>query len=437
MICPKCGCQLNDDAQFCINCGCRITPKAASAPKKNNSNGLIAVIIVVAILLLAGLGAVYYFLVMDRPTEHPDDCIQDMLPMETLEQGGSTTPIDAETQPQEMEAEESPKEETQPQEDQITTSANAGIPKLDYSNEVLRNTYDLYWDEINRDPDAIGYSLLNMFGDEIPELILKYKDSKGLGQYRMYFIMDGQLLPIQKGTVTAGTEDVLYGNNGTLIVVYNDTLASSASIDMGLNLKTDTLVLEGELEYTDDVLTCEADDDGLLNLILFGSDKNMSYSGWVRHKGLDYCYVSGECVVNHWFQEGDVLTYVCSEGYAAHTTTEAELQKLMDEYCQGFIDACHEQDVAFLKHATEANRKDMKYRLSDEWNKGRTFSGFDCSISIAKTDRYSGDIVLNMNVIWSFEDNSKDAKDDTVYGYYVITLIRQNDQWLVDFVEYV
>lgn len=439
MICPKCGCQLNDDAQFCIYCGCRITPKAAPATKKSNSNGLIAIIIVVAILLLAGLGAVYYFLLMDRPADGHDDGIRDMLPMETLEHGGNTVPTGAETTPQETEAEESSnsKEETQAQEDQVTTSANAGIPKLDYSDEVLRRTYDLYWDEINRDPDAMGYSLLNMFGDEIPELILKSKDSKGQGQYRIYFIMDGQLLPIQKATVTAGTEDVLYGNNGTLIVVHNAMLATSAAIDLSLNLKSETLILEGELEYTDNVLTCDADEDGLLNLILFGSDKKMSYSGWVRHKGLDYYYVSGACVINHWYREGDVLTYVCSEGYAAYTATESELQKLMDEYCQGFIDACHEQDVALLKHATDGNRKDMKKHLSEEWNRDRTFFGFVSSPSIAKLDHNTGNIILNMNVIWSLDDDGKDTTDDTVYGYYVITLINQDNQWLIDLVEYV
>ena len=437
MICPKCGCQLNDDAQFCINCGCRITPKPAPAAKKSNSNGLIALIIVVAILLLAGLGAGYYFLIMDRPADRPDDGILDMLPMETAEQGTTTSPTGVETTPQETETEDPSKDETQPQEDQILTSDHAGIPKLDYSDEVLRKTYDLYWDEIKRDPDAMSYGLLNMFGDDIPELILKSKDSKGVGQYQIYFIMDGQLLPIQKGTVIAGTEDVLYGNNGTLIIVHNTTLATSASIDLSLNLKSETLVLDGQLEYTDNVLTCDARDDGLLNLILFGSDKNMSYNGWIRHKGLDYCYISGKCVINHWYREGDVLTYVCSEGYVAYTVTEAELQKLMDEYCQSFMDACHEQDVTFLKHATDNNRKDMKYRLSDTWNKDRTFSGFECDISIAKTDRYTGDIVLNMNVIWSLIDDAKDTTDDTVYCYYVITLINRDDQWLVDLVEYV
>lgn len=436
MICPKCGCQLNEDAQFCINCGCRITPKAAPAAKKSNSNGLIAIIIVVAILLLAGLGAGYYFLVMDRPADKPDDSAQDMLPMETVEQGEATTPTESVTQPQETEAEASEQEVTEDREDQLTTSAKAGIPKLDYSREVLQKTYDLYWDEINRDPDAVSYSLLNMFGDDIPELILKSKDANGLGQYRMYFIMDGQLLPIQKGAVTAGTEDVLYGNNGKLIVVYNDTLGTSAAIDMSLNLKTETLMLEGELEYTDNVLTCDADEDGLLNLILFGSDNKMAYSGWIRHKGLDYCYVSGKCVINHWFREAGVLTYVCSEGYVAHTATEEELQKLMDEYCQGFMDACHEQDVEFLKHATDRNRKEMKQHLSEEWNRDRTFSGFECNISVTETENSTGNIVLDMYVIWSFVDDGQNKKDDTVYGYYKTTLIYQDGQWLVDQVKY-
>ena len=64
MKCSYCGCQVNDDAQFCINCGAKLSMKQSI--KQDNSNALIAIVVVVAVILLAGLGAAYYFLVMDR-----------------------------------------------------------------------------------------------------------------------------------------------------------------------------------------------------------------------------------------------------------------------------------------------------------------------------------------------------------------------------------
>lgn len=467
MKCPKCGYELNDDAEFCIYCGNRMDGKRPSA-QKNNSNKLIVLVIVVTVLILAGLFGGYFLLTMDRddpdagyiPEETyssgdnflPDPTApteEEPAPTDPVEETDPEEPTGTETEPEgEQETEPATEPETEPatepapqeteppvgQGDGTADGSEAGIPGLALDEAKLSVIHDAYWSVISGNKNAVSYGMLNMFGDVVPELILKWENDKGESYYDLYFLLEGQAVLIQKGPVEAGSDDVLYGNNGTLIIAHNSMVATCVTINKTLSVEASTVLLETAPVYTDSVLLCAADDEALLNLILYGEDGFKGCSGWVRYGGRDYHYDNGRPNVNKWFIESDVMYYVGNEGYVAYIATEDILTAMLDEYCQGFADAINAQDVSLLKNVTEANRKDTVPRLTAEWVQYRSFAGYEFDWKLEKCDDATGKIQLYLNVDWILRGDWAGAKDEISERSYYMTLVWQNDQWLADVV---
>ena len=424
--------------------------------KKSKVSPLIIIIGVLALVVVALLA----YILLGRSPKQDDQMpvpVTEQVLVETQSQEtapettpGETTDATGETQTTEQTEPgegQAPTENTEPEETtppaqgpQVVAQTGGagsdavGIPLPSVSEDARRELLKTYSDILASETNAVSYSLLNMLGDDVPELIVRC-GGETAGYYRIYFVLNNHPLLVQ-GELTAEEGDVLWGNSGKLLICRQSGTATAAGLSQMLSIVTETVADTGEITYTDTILTEAADSTGLLELALLGSSEKVSYSGWVRYNGRDYFYADKNPVNNKWVEENGRLYYLGASGYVTHSADQEELESVMDEYWTGFMEAINQQDVAYLTNATDAQKQNVKKMLDGKIFKYRTLSQFVCEVKLRERSDSTGTIQITTNVRWLSSVTWDGVKADIMDREQVVTLISQDGKWLVDNTRY-
>lgn len=458
MFCPKCGQELNDDAAFCFSCGNRLQESELLCPQKKKSK--VSHLIIIICALTFTVAALLAYILLDRspnrdfeePVTVTDQILVETQPQETTAEISTEEASEAtdETQTTEQTGSgetEAPTENTEPEETTprtenpqtvaqtaVTGTDTVGIPLPSLSEDTRREILKIYSDLLTAEPDAVSYSLLDMLGDDVPELIIRCSGEKA-GYYRIYFVLNNHPLLVQ-GELLAEDCDVLRGYNRKLLLCRQNGSATVAGISQTLSIVSETVADSSEITYTDTVLTDTADSAGLLKLALLGNSEKTSYSGWVRFNGRDYFYADKKPVSKKWCEENGRLYYLGDSGYVQYTADQEMLESVMYEYWTGFMEAINQQDVAYLINATDAQKQNVKKMLDGKIYKYRTLSQFVCETKIKDHSDSTGTILLTTNVRWLSSVTWDGVKTDIMDREQAVTLVNQDGKWLVDNTRY-
>lgn len=167
MKCHRCGCPINDNAQFCSNCG---TPIEQNGGNSSSSKEVILLTVVLAILIVAIIFIICKFFIFDSGKE------------ETVKQ----TDIDQATT------------EMITQDTEVSTTTETVMTEAPETEAKLINRYEIYiqdisWEEAKRTCESMGGKLLTIESNEEFEYIQQMIAAKGYEKKILY--LGGKRLP--------------------------------------------------------------------------------------------------------------------------------------------------------------------------------------------------------------------------------------------------
>lgn len=298
--------------------------------------------------------------------------------------------------------------------------------------------YQLYTGALSSMPDAMEYAMFDLIPDGIPELIVRRGTDESNCRFDCYSVMDNRLVHMNADGITAASCQ-LYGKDGQLFTVYQD--AALFVIEVGDDLVLTQKLTEESLEslmdtYTDSVVFCQADDDGLLDLLLMGGTYE-GLNGWIRYKGYEYFYLNGELMKNCWAEkDGTELRYLNGNGITSLSITYQEINQLVDEYYGSYLNAINYQDISYLVRSSESNTKIMKERIKSDENRACYYQLTGGSVYMAEADNEKGHLNINARMELDTYSRQTGKYMRSIVLYYTFEIAYDSGEWLVDRVGY-
>lgn len=305
--------------------------------------------------------------------------------------------------------------------------------------------YQLYTSALSSMPDAMEYAMFDILPDGIPELIVRRGTDESNCRFDCYSVMNNRLVHMNADGITA-QECNLFGKNGELFIMYQTGELFVIEVGNDLVLKKSIWDDEAPLEfldtYTDSVVFCPADDDGLLDLLLMGGTYE-GLNGWIRYKGTEYFYLNGELMKNYWAEKdnenivGDEeLCYLDSSGRIAWSIAYQEINQLVDEYYGSYLSAINYQDISYLVRSSESNTKIMKERIKSDENRACYYQLTGGSVYVAEKDNEKGHLNINARMELDTYSRQTGKYMRSIVLYYTFEIAYDSGEWLVDRVGY-
>lgn len=298
--------------------------------------------------------------------------------------------------------------------------------------------YQLYTSALSSMPDAMEYAMFDILPDGIPELIVRRGTDESNCRFDCYSVMNNRLVHMNADGITAASCQ-LYGKDGQLFTVYQD--AALFVIEVGDDLVLTQKLTDESLEslmdtYTDSVVFCPADDDGLLDLLLMGGTYE-GLNGWIRYKGYEYFYLNGELMKNYWAEKGEnELRYLNGNGITSLSITYQEINQLVDEYYGSYLSAINYQDISYLVRSSESNTKIMKERIKSDENRACYYQLTGGSVYVAEKDNEKGHLNINARMELNTYSRQTGKYMRSIVLYYTFEIAYDSGEWLVDRVGY-
>lgn len=318
-------------------------------------------------------------------------------------------------------------------------------PEEEPENSANAVAYQLYVNALASMTDAREYAMFDLIPDGIPELIVRRGTDESNCRFDCYSVMDSRLVHMNADGISA-QECSLFGKNGELFIMYQtgELFAIEVGNDLVLHKSVwgDETVQEFLGTYTDSVVFCPADDDGLLDLLLMGGTYE-GLNGWIRYKGIEYFYLNGELMKNHWAEKdnenivGDEeLCYLDSNGRIAWSITYQGINQLVGEYYGSYLDAINYQDISCLVRSSESNTRIMKERIKSDENRACYYQLTDGSVYMAEADNEKGHLNINARMELNTYSRRTGEYMRSIVLYYTFEIAHDSGEWLVDRVGY-
>lgn len=327
----------------------------------------------------------------------------------------------------------------------LNNAAGTGVytPPADEPEEEPEDSanalaYQLYTSALSSMPDAMEYAMFDILPDGIPELIVRRGTDESNCRFDCYSVMNNRLVHMNADGITAASCQ-LYGKDGQLFTVYQDAALFVIEVgdDMVLTQKLTDESLEFLMDtYTDSVVFCPADDDGLLDLLLMGGTYE-GLNGWIRYKGYEYFYLNGELMKNYWAEKGESeLRYLNGNGITSLSITYQEINQLVDEYYGSYLSAINYQDISYLVRSSESNTKIMKERIKSDENRACYYQLTGGSVYVAEKDNEKGHLNINARMELDTYSRQTGKYMRSIVLYYTFEIAYDSGEWLVDRVGY-
>lgn len=327
----------------------------------------------------------------------------------------------------------------------LNNAAGTGVytPPADEPEEEPEDSanalaYQLYTSALSSMPDAMEYAMFDILPDGIPELIVRRGTDESNCRFDCYSVMNNRLVHMNADGITAASCQ-LYGKDGQLFTVYQDAALFVIEVgdDMVLTQKLTDESLESLMDtYTDSVVFCPADDDGLLDLLLMGGTYE-GLNGWIRYKGYEYFYLNGELMKNYWAEKGEnELRYLNGNGITSLSITYQEINQLVDEYYGSYLSAINYQDISYLVRSSESNTKIMKERIKSDENRACYYQLTGGSVYVAEKDNEKGHLNINARMELDTYSRQTGKYMRSIVLYYTFEIAYDSGEWLVDRVGY-